>query len=185
MTEPRWRKYSPHDDAHTLVSANPQSHTGLNHCNCGDKKKKKRQRNPLLLYLEEALREFPRLFYFWLAEKVCCEKKYSKRFSFSFFFCWDQEMLLAENKWWSFFFFFLILHWLMQHSRVRGSSYGTFIIIFWGTPRLLLQHLSQSTMCGDSLSTTQPSLNTPAVRCMGNFMDTMFPFVAFNCVREY
>lgn len=103
LTQPRWRKYSPHDDAHTLVSVNPQSHTGLNLLQL----KKKRQRNPLpVVFRGSTLGVFPRLFYFWLAEKLCCEKKYSKRFSFSFFFYWDQETLLAENKWWSFFSFF-------------------------------------------------------------------------------
>lgn len=119
----------------------------------------KRWRTPLLLYLAGAhLGSFQDSFYFWLAEKLCHEKKKknSKRFGFSFFFfCWDQEMLLAENKWWT-LFFESPTDWF---SSAVWEVLALFII-FLRHPYFLLQHQSQSTMCGDSLSSSYPLWTT-------------------------
>lgn len=72
----------------------PQSHIGLNKLQL----RWKSDGEPPVVFRGSALREFVRQFYFWLAEKLCREI-YSKLF----FFFWEQERLLAENKWWTFF----------------------------------------------------------------------------------
>lgn len=149
----------------------PQSHIGLNKLQL----RWKNDGEPPVVLRGSAVREFRRQFYFWLAEKLCREK-YSKLFN-SFFFeirkgSWqrinDEHFFESLTDWFSLAVWEVLALFIIFLRHPLPSAASVPVNSVWWQSLLFL-----------------PSLYFFPSQSMGNFMDTVFPFVMSNCLQEY